>query len=79
MGFFYKDNGPSLLEICEIREERLFSSILANPDHVLYQFLPPKKHSVCNLLKRGHNRELPQKNNAFLACNFIMRMLYKDF
>ena len=75
---FYKDNGPSLSEICEIREERLFSSILANPDHILYQFLPSEKHSIYNLRKRGHNRELPQKNNAFLARNFFMQMLYKD-
>src|SRR6478609_8580604 len=73
---FYKDNGLSLSEICEIREERLFSSILATTNHALYQFLPPKKHSIYNLCTRGHNKDLPQKDNAFLASNFFTRMLY---
>ena len=73
---FYKKDDPTIDQICIKLENTLFNSILINPTHVLHQYLPPVKKTVYNLRSRGHNRELPKKENSTLNKNFFYRLLY---
>ena len=58
-------------------DEKLFSSLLNNPCHVLHQLLPPTKNTGYNLRARSHGRVLPTKT-SLTAKNFIIRLLYSD-
>ena len=67
-----------LSEICEGADQRLFRSILQNPDPVLHQRLPPVKPQSYNLRERPYDRVIPQCKSPVLRNSFIIRMLYKD-
>ena len=71
-------NCPSFEELCDNKDNKLFSTIITNPKHVLYRLLPPEKSHNYNLRKRPHNGELPQKENALIQKNFVFRMLYAN-
>ena len=75
---FYKEDARTIEEICSMQETTLFNSILTNPSHVLYQYLPPQKKITYHLRSRGHDRELPKKDNPTLNKNFFNRLLYKS-
>ena len=67
----------SFAELCEEADVGLFKAVTSNPDHVMYQLLPPLKNTPYHLRPRAHNFELPVvKNN--LKKNFIHRMLYSN-
>ena len=73
---FYKATDPNIDQLCAAREQKLFKDILANPSHVLHQFLPPPTTHAYNLRTRAHNRQLPAKNNALISKNSFPRLLY---
>ena len=50
-----------------------FIKIQNNPQHVLYKLLPVKKQTTYDLRRRGHDYNLPVKDDR----NFISRTLYK--
>ena len=74
---FYKGTDPSVEQACAKRERHLFTNVLADPSHVLHQFLPPAKPQQYDLRARAHNRLLPVKNNLLICKNFLTRMLYQ--
>ena len=67
----------SFAELCEEADVGLFKAVTSNPDHVMYQLLPPLKNTPYHLRPRAHNYELPDVNNN-LKKNFIHRMLYAN-
>ena len=75
---FYSDS--STFEIlAEAADDRLFNSIIYNPQHVLYPLLPPKKeNSFYDLRPRGHNFKLPLRQSSISDKNFTTRMLFKN-
>ena len=69
----------SFKEIAQSADKNLFKSIISNPQHVLYQLLPPvKKSNSYELRPRAHNFTLPLKLNTLIAKNFLTRMLYSN-
>ena len=68
---FYKPNSPTIEQVSAKRSTNLFKSILNNPFHVLYQFLPPVKQTKYHLRPRAHNHELPSKSSNILCKNFL--------
>jgi len=56
----------------------LFRNVLHNPEHVLYQLLPPVSASThsYSLRTRAHKRQLPDHLSHLVDCNFIIRMLF---
>ena len=67
----------SFADLCEEADVGLFKAVTSNPDHVMYQLLPPLKNTPYHLRPRAHNFELPDVNNN-LKKNFIHRMLYSN-
>jgi len=67
-------------ELCESADHQLLNSILANPNHLLYELLPPISPSLqhYNLRERSHNRQLPDKSTHIMDSNFIYRILYRN-
>jgi len=53
-------------------DEKLFTKIQNNSNHVLFKFSPEKKTITYNLRKRKHNYVLPDKDDR----NYINSMLF---
>ena len=68
----------SFRELVEVQEEKLFQTIISNPDHVLYKLLPPKRQTSYNLRQRTHNFIIPARQTKLRDSNFIPRMLHKN-
>ena len=75
-GYLGEDFG-SFTELCEEADAGLFKAVISNPDHVMYQLLPPLKNTPYHLRPRAHNFKLPDVNNN-LKKNYIHRMLYSN-
>ena len=73
---FYNTTSPSIADICEKQDNKLFNHVLTNPNHVLHHLLPPEKQQVYCLRPRAHNRELPKKLNSLVCKNYFFRLLY---
>ena len=69
---------PSLSDICNRADHRLFQALLHNPDHVLHQLLPPVKNITYELRPRAHDREIPRNFNSLFKKTFIMKMIFLD-
>jgi len=67
---------PSVAEIIEDADDKLFTHILNNPDHTLHQLLPKQTAHTYELRPRRHTRELACKTN-FDDNNFITRLMLK--
>jgi hypothetical protein len=65
-------------QLCQAADNDLFKNVLNNVDHVLYQLLPPQRNAFkfYNIRKTLHDRELPEKPNFLITCNFFNRLLY---
>ena len=37
---------PTIKELCDAADSRLFSEVLGNPHHVLHHLLPPVRHNI---------------------------------
>src|SRR3989442_10194827 len=55
---FYNATSPSIADICEKQDNKLFSNVLTNPNHVLHHLLSPEKQQAYCLRPRPLNREL---------------------
>ena len=55
-------------------DDRLFKSILLNPNHVLRKHFPETRHTNHNLRLRAHEFKLPLKDDR----NFVPRLLFKN-
>ena len=57
---FPPGNFQSACDIVESLESNLFRSVCANPQHVLFRLLPPKKATGYNLRQRSHHPPSPK-------------------
>ena len=67
-----------LTELVEAADDKLFRLILKD-NHILSSLLPPKSDNRYNLRKKHHNREQLPTNTHLFDCNFIVRLLCKDW
>ena len=74
---FHKNNSPTLSAICEAADDKLFRRITTSPCHPLYRLLPPTNVPPYDLRPRTHQYQLPDKWDSLVACNYLIRMLYK--
>ena len=75
---FREQSAPTLASMCDEAEDRMFKSIISNPQHLLFHLLPPQRDNHYNLRSRAtHNLQLPARSTALNDRNFITRMLYK--
>ena len=74
----YSNSAPSLEDIIDQADRRLFKNIITNKNHVLYPLLPPQTQFPYNLRQRKHNYTLPTKTTLSIK-NFVIRMLYNNF
>ena len=62
-----------------IPDDKLFQSVLYNPEHTLYQLLPDRRHDITYSLRpRRHDLTLSRGSHCIYDCNFIIRLLFKD-
>jgi len=71
---YYQPNDPDIPTTILKIEEKLFNSIINNPEHVLHPMLPSQKKVPYNLRSSGPKFTLPRKDDR----NFLNRMLYHD-
>ena len=61
---YLSEDFKNFSDMCEKADEGLFKVVTSNPDHVMYQLLPPLKNNTpYHLRPRAHNFELPVENN----------------
>ena len=72
---------PTFEQLCQTADNDLFKNVLNNADHVLYRLLPAQRNAFkfYNIRKTMHDRELPDKRNRLIICNFFNRILYSNF
>jgi len=68
----------TVAEMFERADDKLFSHVLANTNHVLQQHLPERPNSQYNTRTRTHNKTLITKTTDLNDRDFLIRMLYKD-
>src|SRR6266536_6534120 len=68
---------PTLQEIHSRADDKIFRSILRNPDHVLHHLLSPIISHLHKLRPRRHNRQL-EVVTTVMARNFMTRMLHHN-
>jgi len=61
----------SLEDLLDSCDESLFRSVRYNPQRVLYQILPPPKHTGYNLRSCGHDLTLSVIPSEFMHKNFL--------
>ena len=64
---------PTMMELCDAADSKLFATILHNPHHVLHRFLPPVRDSDLTIEQSRSLKILFSKKT------FINRMVLKDF
>ena len=69
---------PTMMELCDAADTKLFAAILHNPHHVLHRLLLPVRESTYNLRQRPHDRTIPLTKNTIFKKTFINRMALKD-
>ena len=72
---FYASDEPSMSQLVEDSDDKLFDNIRYNPHHVLRQLLPDKNDYTYNLRPRRHSFSLISKTDRR---SFLNRQLYKD-
>jgi len=77
LGYCSSDT-PTVTEMIEKVDDKLFGHILANDNHVLQQHLPEGPNTQYNTRTRTHNKTLTTKTADLNDRDFIIRMLYKD-
>jgi len=75
---YCSDDIPTVTEMFEEADDKLFSRILANNNHVLQQYLSNRTNSQYNTGTRAHNKTLISKTTQLNHRDFLIRMLYKD-
>ena len=75
-GFLPPDHS-TFSDICEGADQRLFRSILQNPDHVLHQRLPPVRPQSYNLRERTHDRVIPSAKVHYSRIHLLFECFIK--
>ena len=78
---YCNQNEPSLTQLMDDADERLFRRIMNNSEHVLQPFLPdrPDLSYSYNLRRRPHcNKSLITKTVDLCNNDYIIRATYKD-
>jgi len=63
LGYYSRDE-PTLSEIFNEADVRLFNRVINNPEHVLQQFLT-KRHQTYILRRRPHGKKTLMEKNLF--------------
>ena len=70
---------PSATQLVDDADDKLFESVLHNPEHTLYKLLPHRRHDITYTLRpRRHDLTLSRGSHCLTDCNFIVRQLFKD-
>jgi len=70
---------PPVTQLVEDADDKLFQSVLHNPEHTVYQLLPERRHYITYSLRpRRHDLTLSRGSHCIFDCNFIGRQLFKD-
>ena len=64
-------------QLAGMADAGLLKTIISNPNHSLYQILPPLRPNQYSLCKRGHPFQLPIINTTLLKSIFINRCLFQ--
>jgi len=72
---FYTSKAPTIAELVEDSDDKLFRNIRYNENHILYQLLPAHVYFGYNLRPTPHDRQLPSNHDKR---NFINRLLFND-
>jgi len=76
---YCSQNEPSLTELMDDADDRLFRRIMYNREHVLQPFLPDRPVLSYNLRRRPHcNKSLITKTADLSNNDYIIRATYKD-
>jgi len=70
-------SSPTLKSICGVAGD-LLHLVSRIARHLLHVLQPPTRDAHYELRVRKHNFTLPIRSSAFINCNFMNRMLYKD-
>ena len=62
---------PTLMELCDAADTKLFAAILHKTHHVLHRLLPPVHESTYNLRQRPHDRTIPLIKNIIFKKTVI--------
>ena len=66
-------------QLVEDADDKLFQSVLHNPEHTLYQLLPERRRDITySLWPRRYDLTLSRRPHCIFDCNFIVRQLLKD-
>ena len=65
-------------ELVEEADDKLFTNVTYNKQHVLHSTLPGTMDTKYHLRPRPHDFKLTAKNSSITECDFITRMLFKD-
>jgi len=69
---------PTIAEMFEEADDKPFSRVLTNDNHVLQQYLTDRTSTRYNIWTRAHNKTLISKTSQLNDRDFLIRMLYKD-
>ena len=72
VGFY---NGPTVTQMIEEADDRLFKSIVFYEQHLLHRLLPERHYTNYDLRSRRHDRTLLANTDRR---NFVYRMIFKD-
>ena len=70
----YTTRSVSIKDVIKDRDMKLWKSIIINPNHCLYDLLPPKRTRT--LRDRGHNFILPRVSTERFKRVFVNRCLF---
>ena len=72
---------PTFGDLCSSADNELFNKIVTNSNHILHALLPPPSNASqhYSLRQRTHSLQLPAHPTHLSYCNFITRMMYKNF
>jgi hypothetical protein len=75
---FRPPTAPTFANVCSEADDKLFTRIMANSQHILHFLLPPVRENHYCLRERAHNLTLSVRTTTLNDNNFLARMLFKD-
>jgi len=72
------NSSATFASICDDADNKHFSQITGNSQHLLHPLLPPEREQHYSLRDRSHNFQLPDHMSVTNDQKFIIRMLHND-
>ena len=70
---------PLVTQLVEDADDKLFETVLHNPEHTLYKLLPDRRQDITYTLRhRRQDLTLSRGSHCLSDSNFIVRQLFKD-